>query len=123
MKTLSDEEMALTRIRNCYNSIQMLTIECLGDDDPESIATLMRNRSEIMGLIASEEQKMGAGSAPGGKMQSLRDEIRSIIASIVILDQQLDTLIRGKLNILSCEMTKLYKKSRAASAYTAQSRR
>jgi len=122
MTTSSGLTTILTRIRNCYASLQMLTMECLSDDDPESIPVLMRNREEIMGVIASEEKKI-AGSIDSATInRTLRDEIRSLVSSIVILDQQLATFIRGKLDFLSGEMTKLYKKSRAASAYTAHSR-
>lgn len=115
--------MILTRIRNCYSSIRLLTLECLSGNDPDGIPILLQNREQIMGLISSEEQKISGEPFDAASLATLRDEIDLVVGSIALLDRQLETVIRGRLDSISGEMGKLYRRSRAASAYTGQSTR
>jgi len=122
MRDIGEIAMVLTRIRNCYRNIQLLTLDCISENVPEQIPVLLRNREEIMHLIAFEEQKILDESFTEEPLRSLRKEIESVIASIVIADSQLGTVIKGNLDSISNAMGRLYHKSRAVSAYANHSR-
>lgn len=117
-----ETEMTLTRIRNCYRNIQLLTLDCLSENIPEHIPQLLCNREEILNVISSEEEKIACENYSEEPLSAMRREIESIINSIRIADQQLSAVIRGNLDSLSHAMTKHYQKSRAVSAYAGQSR-
>jgi hypothetical protein len=122
MNCTVDGASLLRRIRNCYHSIHLLTLQCITENKPDSIPTLMHNRVEIMTLIESDEKKINEFPHTDLACKQLRDEITSIISAIVLLDRKLEMIIKGGLADISHELSTLYKKSHAVSAYTFQSR-
>jgi hypothetical protein len=122
MNRESDSASILQRIKNCYCNIQLQTLHCISGNNPDEIPALIKNRGEIIALIENEERKLKNFQTTDATCKKIRDEIMSIISSIVLLDKQLEMIIKGSLANISHELSSLYQKSRAASAYTYQSR-
>lgn len=122
---MSEKSTLLEKIRDQYYDIQLLTMHCCSDISPEAIPDMIRQRTELINLIAAEEQLI-TGNEPDGtdtpSSNKMRDEIKTIMATIVTLDKQVETVIKNHMKRLECDLSALYRTSRAASAYTIQSR-
>lgn len=116
----------LRKIRDHYSDIQMITIHCCSDISPEAIPDMIRQRNELMNLIAAEQRLLVSDENDNNynrnKVTALEREIQDIVKSIVSLDKQVEEVIRVHMHKVKIELATLHKTSRAASAYTLQTR-
>ena len=126
MNMTTDKAATLEMIRDHYRDIQLIAMHCCSDISTEAIPGMINQRAEILTLIAEEERCLAAfdnhPSENDPNEEMIRDEIRSIITSIVSLDAQLEEILQNHLHRIKKELTVLSKTSRAVSAYTIQSR-
>ena len=115
----------LEKIRDQYYDIQLLTMHCCSDISPQAIPDMIRQRTELLNLIASEELLLSEevpDTAETPTVMKMRTEIKSIVATIVMLDKQVETVIKNHMQRLQSDLSSLYKTSKAASAYAIHSR-
>ncbi|MBN1577510.1 MAG: flagellar protein FliT [Chitinispirillaceae bacterium] len=122
---MEDQTALIEKIRDQYYDIQLLTMHCCSDISPEAIPDMIRQRAELINLITSEELLISEETpdvveAPSAS--EMRAEIKSIMATIITLDKQVETVIRNHMKRLKSDLSVLYKTSKAASAYAIQSR-
>ncbi|MBN1306774.1 MAG: hypothetical protein JXA18_02575 [Chitinispirillaceae bacterium] len=114
----------LKKIRDQYYDIQLLTMHCCSDISPEAIPDMIRQRSDLINLIASEELLLpdeASCQTEAPSVNEIRTEIKSIVATIVTLDKQVETVIKDHMQRLKSDLSELYKTSKAASAYAVHS--
>jgi hypothetical protein len=126
MTTTLERIGILQKIRDHYSDIQMITMHCCSDISPEAIPDMIRQRNELINLIASEQRLLVAEENDDGfspdEVKSLEGEIQEIIKSIMSLDRQVEEVIREHMYRIQSDLATLHKTSRAASAYTFQTR-
>ena len=122
---MPEKSALLERIRDQYYDIQLLTMHCCSDISPEAIPDMIRQRTELMDLIADEERLL-VGNEPGSSdapsLKKVREEIKTIMATIITLDKQVEAVIKNHMKRLESDLSALYRTSQAASAYAIQSR-
>lgn len=126
MTTTLERVGILQKIRDHYSDIQMITIHCCSDISPEAIPDMIRQRNELLNLIAAEQRLLvieehDEASFPE-EVTTLESEIQEIIKSIMSLDKQVEQVIREHMFRIQSDLATLHKTSRAASAYTFQTR-
>jgi hypothetical protein len=122
---MEDTVELLQKIRDHYLDIKMLTMHCCSEISPDAIPDMVEQRAHLLELIAGEERRIPDSTTNANNSdaaQALREEIRSIVQTIIILDKQVETVIGNHLTRIKSDLSKLYKTSRAASAYTIHSR-
>ena len=116
----------LQKIRDHYSDIQMITMHCCSDISPEAIPDMIRQRNELMNLIASEQRLLVYEEYDEmhrkEEVRAIEREIQDIVNSIVSLDKQVEEVIREHMHKIKSDLATLHKTSRAASAYTLQTR-
>jgi hypothetical protein len=120
-----DKVTTLEKIKDHYHDIQLITMHCCSDISTEAIPDMISQRAELMNLIGAEERYLTSDEseyANDPSEQKIRDEIRSIIDTIVSLDVQVEQIIKSHLQRIKKELAVLSKTSKAVSAYTIQSR-
>ena len=122
---MNERRVLLEKIRDQYYDVQLLTMHCCSDISPEAIPDMIRQRAELMELIAAEERQLAGdnrGTEESPSSLEMRREISSIMATIITLDKQVETVIKNHLTRIASDLSALYKTSRAASAYAMHSR-
>ncbi len=120
---MSEQVALLKRIRDMYYDIQMITMHCCSDISYEAILDMIKERTELMNLIAAEKQMLSDNECnDASSIKSLREEIKKIISTILSLDRQVETVIKNHMKKLQADLVALQKTSRAVSAYAVQSR-
>lgn len=125
MSVAVDRVSILEKIRDHYNDIRMITMHCCSDISTEAIPDMIRQRNELFNLIASEENLLTSGEfddLEASRTEIIKKEIRSIVETIMALDNQVEQVIRNHLQKIKSELASLNKTSRAATAYVLQSR-
>ena len=115
----------LEKIRDHYQDIELLTMHCCSEIAPEAIPDMIRERADLMSRIAAQERLLPEEFLTGAnneEVKRIRREITATIEKILSLDHQVEQVIQENLGRVKKELTVLYSTSRAASAYTANSR-
>lgn len=118
-------KVLLEKIRDHYEILHTVTLQCIGDNNVEKIPEQMVVRENLLKEIAHDQSVVAAHDQQIGKQpetMQLRGQIESFIEKILALDKQVDQIIRRQLAKLNQEMHGLYHSSHAATAYTRQSR-
>jgi len=101
-------------------------MHCCSDISPEAIPEMIRQRNELMNLIAAEQRLLVYDEDEAvynkDEVKALEREIQDIVKSIVSLDTQVEEVIREHMHKIKNDLATLHKTSRAASAYTLQTR-
>lgn len=116
----------LEKIRDQYCDIRLLSMHCCSDISPDALPDMIRERTDLLETIALEERRIAEsfGDEPMSSEETLlRGEIRQIMESIVMLDRQVQEVIREHMSRIRSDLSSLYRTSRAASAYALQSAR
>jgi|GEM_PF-5199864 len=114
----------LEKIRDQYCDIRLLSMHCCSDISPDALPDMIKERTELLETIALEEKQIAEsfGDEPQSSAETLlRVEIRQIMESIVMLDKQVQEVIREHMSRIKSDLSSLYRTSRAASAYALQS--
>jgi hypothetical protein len=120
-----DGTALLEKIRDHYQDIQLLTMHCCSEISPEAIPDMIRERADLMSRIAAQERLLPEEfltDVNNDEVKKIREEITATIKKIIELDHQVEQVIQENLGRVKKELTVLYTTSRAASAYTVQSR-
>jgi hypothetical protein len=120
---------SLQSIRDLYSQIHDATATLAADSEPEAFVEVTQTRQAYLDTIEQERLKLDrtcgrwrkAVAAETGT-QSLMQEIDTLIDSITRLDNDVQQVMAGKMAAIRQELAGLKHQSKAAAAYTNQSR-
>jgi hypothetical protein len=126
MRLTMDDTALLERIRDHYRDIHLLTLYCCSEISPDAIPEMIRARADLMNMIAAQERLLPDeyfGIEKKEATRQIQEEIKAVIEKIIDLDQQVEAVIESNLNRIKFDIASLQTTSKAASAYTLQSRK
>lgn len=113
----------LKRIYRWYNDIYIISLVYSQEESEESLQEMLNKREELLNFIAVAQQKLDnkeEKTTPDLEKSEILKEINSVVEKIAIVDKELKGRLKERMEHISSEISTLYERSKAVSAYSKQ---